>query len=1259
MQGQAPQRYTKCDFCKKPGHTEAECHFKQRLQGQRSQPQVSAHLASAPAPPPAIAPLTTAQSQADFTQFLQNAAPLDEKQQQQLNNQFQFVMALSAESPQIAKWVLDSGASCCATYAESDCVDATDCNITVTAAGSSFPVFRTGTALINTRDEMGRSVQLRMQNTLISPKFPCKLLALQLFTAKGHQVVMGKEQIRITSPATDFVFVGTKDPTTKLFLLHEAQEANTNNAQPLALLARTYGSGGNKTDMDLLWQLHLRHGHRNFSDIARQYGLTVPKEIPACTSCIMGKAHVYPHLSNGFDRATRVAEGFHSDFRGPFSVATLRGELYLLTIIDDFSRRIFGFLVKSQAEWFEIWSKFVVRVEAEIGRANCISWLLSDNGAVYTSGQMKSFCASKGIQQRFSAPYAQWMDHTAERNMRTIGEMSITTILHANLPKSAWGHAVLHAVQVINRTADNADTNKKAGFPTTFSRLEKWKGKELPGQTKGLYPLGCLAFKHIPAKIRASKLDAHATPTVYLGLDPNCRAYLLGSLFQLDLTTSVEVTFVENVFPFRKIKHRESPAALMWGTDNNLEEGDPRLGMFATPNEASGLPKALNRQALQAIGALPSRSDPEEEDLDDIAEPAATAPQAEQTIRRSSRLSQPPEALKVFEQIPWKDYPTHQSETTATILVALTETQLQTITPRTAEQALRSTSNEQWLAAMNREKQCHVKNGTFGEEWKSQATPPKSIPAGWVFKIKHRGDPIEETDLQPKQFKARVVIRGQYMREGLDFNDTFAPVAKPMTIRAVFALAAKYGCQLKGGDIETAFLTADMDCEVWVKMPAFWGRGDEPITGEYKDLVPRRLLKGVPGIPQGSKLFYDTFAAHLHSMGWSTSTADKCLFLNPNLNNELAAVVLWVDDFIFLHETEATWTTFIKQLCQRFTVPTLGVLTSFLGMSVTYNAAARLMCISQANTINTLVERAGMTDCNPVQTPCQVGIVWTKQDCPQVPDSAENITQYRALVALANFIANWTRPDITYTVNKLCKFMSNPGAVHWQALKHLVRYLKGTAGLGLTYNFSQAKMSSLGLHGYTDASYADCPDTSKSTIGYVFYFGGAILSWFSKLHTFVTTSTNHSEYAALAQGAKEAQWFVYLFDELEPKVKHTPMPLFVDNSGVISLVFNPIDHQANKHIRISCHFARELTEMKVIAPQRVASEKNLADIFTKCLPGVAFKAMVVSLVQAATTGPDVSSVRGEVLAHSQAAPSVQGSGRKLNSANSAPFRELL
>ena len=130
-------------------------------------------------------------------------------------------------------------------------------------------------------------------------------------------------------------------------------------------------------------------------------------------------------------------------------------------------------------------------------------------------------------------------------------------------------------------------------------------------------------------------------------------------------------------------------------------------------------------------------------------------------------------------------------------------------------------------------------------------------------------------------------------------------------------------------------------------------------------------------------------------------------------------------------------------------------------------------------------------------------------------------------------------------------------------------------------------------------------------MGYTFFYGNAILSWSSKLHSLVTTSTNHSEYVAFAQGAKEAQWLIYLFDELEPSAKHTPVPMFVDNSGVISIVQNPVDHAANKHIRVNYHFARELAQLQIIAPQRVPSEGNVADLLTKALSPNIFEKLCV------------------------------------------------
>jgi len=238
--------------------------------------------------------------------------------------------------------------------------------------------------------------------------------------------------------------------------------------------------------------------------------------------------------------------------------------------------------------------------------------------------------------------------------------------------------------------------------------------------------------------------------------------------------------------------------------------------ILAFANSDTSSVSDLDRKALKSLGVLPSLplDEPSDESSDD---PSQTEPT--NVLRRSARVRQPPPEHKDF------NHPrTMPSKDAESVFLALSETQLQSITPKSAGKALISPSSSQWLAAMNREKQCHVKNGTFGEEWTGADPCPKPVPAGWVFKIKHRGSPIEVQDLLSNQFKARVVIRGQFMKEGLDFNETFAPVAKPMTIRSVFATATKHGCKLKAGDIETAFLSADMDCEVWVKMPVFWGR---------------------------------------------------------------------------------------------------------------------------------------------------------------------------------------------------------------------------------------------------------------------------------------------------------------------------------------------------------------------------------------------------------------------------------------------------
>jgi hypothetical protein len=1207
-----------------------------------------------------------------------------EEEETQTDESFVFVFTVGSLNSKPKGWIFDSGATRSATFDASDCIGIKDCDIMVTAAGCSFKVKQIGTAIIPVADDSGVTQTIQVRNCLISEKFPVKLLALQSFAKRGNSVVMKDKTIHISNPSKNFVIVAHKDPGSKLFFLQEKtgdsllrMGQNVVSKPERSLLAKSYSALGG----DTLWKLHLRHGHRNFDDICRQYGIPAPKIKPVCTSCVMGKAHLHPHISSGFVRASRPAEGFHSDFRGPFSTPTPFGHVYLLTIIDDFSRRIFPFLVKSQTEWYDIWPKFVTRVEAEFGKANCISWLLSDNGGVYISHAMKSFCEQKGIQQRHSAPYAQFMDHTSERNMRTIGEMMTTTMLHANLPRKTWGWASLHAAEVLNRTTESILSNKAAGAPSNASRLERWKGKPMPSQTNGLYPFGCLAFKCVPLSLR-NKLDAHATPCVYLGMDASTRAYLLGSLFDLATSVSVEVTFFEHVFPFRRVKQEGSGASLLWNPDSIFNAHDPRLGAFDTKaGDQSNISSLLDSKDSSFVLPAPlSQSDPVISSITDTQNPvmesrgdekmvappssdSITPPGKPQDIWRQALLgnkapaiSQPEPTVEI-QSVPTKPVELRRSNrikelapnTTKPLLLALSqpptdgdssfdrdfsfvsisEASLESITPRTARQALSSSLADKWLHAMNKEKKCHLKNKTFD----TKLTPPvgaKIIPADWVLRIKYRGGPIEVDSIPESLFKARVVIRGQFMQEGLQFNDTFAPVAKPTTLRALLAIAAKHKCLLMSGDVETAFLSAKMDCEVWIKLPPFWGKDDEMITNKDATLPPCLLLKGVPGIPQGSRLFYETFAAHLLRLGYVPTLADKCLFINSNLK-ERNAVLVWVDDFIYLCENEETYRNFISAIRSAFNVPSCGPLKTFLGITIERNVELCSLKLCQRNSVLVLLERARMLDCNPAPTPCVTGAVFTKKDCPEAASPNDFLSDFRSLIAMANFISCWSRPDITFTVNKLCKFMSNPGEVHWRQLKHLIRYLAGTIDWGIQYDFDKTTTSKFNrLHGYSDSSFADCPDTSRSTLAYAFFLDNAIISWYSKLNTYVTTCTNHSEYNALALAAREAEWLLLLFKQLLPEEQHTPIPILVDNSGVVSMVFNPVEHQSNKHVKISCHYTRELVSEKIIIPQRVPSESNLADLFTKPLNASVFNKLASSIISPPTQEATIMMLKADL-----------------------------
>jgi hypothetical protein len=212
---------------------------------------------------------------------------------------------------------------------------------------------------------------------------------------------------------------------------------------------------------------------------------------------------------------------------------------------------------------------------------------------------------------------------------------------------------------------------------------------------------------------------------------------------------------------------------------------------------------------------------------------------------------------------------------------------------------------------------------------------------------------------------------------------------------------------------------------------------------------------------------------------------------------------------------------------------------------------------------------------------------------------------YQQAVGCLNYLTHATRPDIAFAVNQVSRYCHNPGPQHWEAVKHILAYLKGTTQYGICFNGSSGS-SDCALVGYTDSDYAGDLDHYRSTTGYILFFNNGPVSWCSRRQPSTASSTTQAEYQALSDGSREAAFFMWLLQELGVESKRA-VTLFCDNNAAIQLASNPVFRSRTKHINVAYHIVRDYVEAHQIKAERVDTKDNLADILTKPLPSTDFK----------------------------------------------------
>ena len=490
--------------------------------------------------------------------------------------------------------------------------------------------------------------------------------------------------------------------------------------------------------------------------------------------------------------------------------------------------------------------------------------------------------------------------------------------------------------------------------------------------------------------------------------------------------------------------------------------------------------------------------------------------------------------------------------------------------PASFEEAMR---HDCWRHAMLDEMTSIEASGT----WRLVEPPARTRPIGlkWVFKTKKDAAGIVT------KHKARLVAKGYIQRQGIDFDEVFAPVARLESVRLLLAHAACQGWAVHHMDVKSAFLNGVLQEEVYVEQPPGF-----VLHGHENKVL--HLVKALYGLRQAPRAWYAKLDESLIGLGFRRSASEHAVYLRGTGARRLV-VGVYVDDLIIAGGNQVDIDTFKDQMKATFKMSDLGLLHYYLGLEMSQTEAGITIC--QSSYAAKILETAGLTDCNSSATPMEPRLKLSKVSSAPAIDP----TMYRSVVGSLRYLVN-TRPDLAYSVGFISRFMENPTTEHLAVMKRVLRYVAGTLHFGCHYKRKKDPQ----LVGYSDSDMAGDIDTRKSTSGILFFLGDNTITWQSQKQKIVALSSCEAEYIAASTGACQGVWLARLLAELKGEEANT-VTLKIDNESAIALSKNPVFHDHSKHIDIRYHFIRECVEEDRVMLQSIGTTEQLADILTKAL----------------------------------------------------------
>ncbi|SDA06521.1 BZ3501_MvSof-1269-A2-R1_Chr4-2g06567 [Microbotryum saponariae] len=908
-------------------------------------------------------------------------------------------------------------------------------------------------------------------------------------------------------------------------------DADHSKCQHLALLSRSQSS------VPLL-TLHRCLGHLAPSSIQKMVAAGLLEGLRAgysdeevekfvCNACLSAKGHRLPFPDSDSHSSERLGL-VHSDVLS-FPERSLTGKRYLVTFLDDYSRKLWAYAIGHKSEVFGIFKTWLAEVELETGAT--LKVLRTDNGGEYCSRAFTEFCKTRGTRRQYSIPRTPQQNGRAERVNRSIVEGVLALLVDAHLPKTFWEEAAAYFVYCKN-LCQHAALDKAT--PNSV-----WQGDHTTASA--LHPFGCTAWLTVAPELR-SKLDPKAVRVFFTGYDLASKAFRFYDTTTQKIILGRNATFLDTEFP----------------------------GLHGDPTEQDGdthfasAPTTESQTVVKTWTPLPQvrldLQDVHHPDFSTYREPASAeeSPDELDLIGRHSRDESPDEIdfltrhHRAFIAI---DDDTSDTE-------AIQPVKSITSDPQTWREAMSSDKREVWAKAATDE------FTSMRDDFKVFTIEDRAtVPAGativtskFVWKTK-RNALGEVTG-----HKARLVAQGNRQRDGIDFNETFAPVARFSSIRSLLALAAANGLHVHQADIDKAYLHGDLDHDIWMTAPRGFDLPSDKVL---------RLRRSIYGLKQAGRIWNRHIDASLRALGYTATGTDHCVYSWLDDRQCPHYIALYVDDLLMISPELAEIERVISGLDQRYGVKRLGPAEYILGIQIRRFDDGSI-ALSQERSDDS----RPFAHCYPGQ-------------------GTERIRSwYLQAIGSLLYISLGTRPDIAFAVSYLARFANNPGRRHWIAVKHILRYLRATYRNELVYARGQARIT--GVVGYSDANWGACIDTSVSTMGYVFYIAGSAVSWSSKRQSRVADSTTDAEYLALSHAGKEGIYLSQLLEELHVQPV-APAHIFTDNEAAAAVAHDPVRVSGTRHIRLREHFVRDMVNRGDISLSHVGTSDMVADIFTKAL----------------------------------------------------------